>query len=238
MASLNLRLRPSEPFLSSTPSSQLLWVVDRIKTHLKPGERLLYEESGFGLKGIADPFKRGRYSGILPSKTGVEVIGGPYLHASLTTNFTQFGEGKLFGEPNWDRGFFVRYARIYRPAAILCWSPHARWFCRENPDLVQVLEDDGTLLLGKVLGFGGDTSVGAAKVEATPGRLRVRGFSPGLDGSVVLRYHFVPSLRARPPVPIEPRFTEADPVPLIELRPSSGTDAVELEMVPPPWFPW
>jgi hypothetical protein len=238
LASLNLRLRPSEPFLSSTPSPQLLWVVDRIKAHLKPGERLLYEESGFDLGGVPDPFKRGRYSGILPSRTGVEVIGGPYLHASLTTNFTQFGEGKLFGEPNWDRDFFVRYARINRPAAILCWSPLARRFCRENPDLVQVLEDDGTLLLGKVQGFGGETFVGAAKVEATPGRLHVRELTPGVDGSVVLRYHFVPSLRARPPVPIEPRFAESDPVPLIGLRPSSGTDEVELEMAPPPWFPW
>jgi len=238
MASLNVRLRASEPFLSSTPCPQLLWVVDRIKTHLNVGDRLLYEESGFSLKGIPDPYKRGRYSGILPSRTGVEVIGGPYLHASLTTNFTQFGEGKLFGELNWDRDFFVRYARIYRPSAILCWSPPARRFCRENPDLVQVLEDDGTLFLGKVLGFGGETLVGTAKVEATPGRLHVRELSPGLDGSVVLRYHFVPSLRARPPVPIEPQFAEADPVPLIGLRPSSGTDEVELEMVPPPWFPW
>ena len=43
------------------------------------------------------------------------MIGGPYLHASLTTNFTQFGEGKLFGEADWDRDQFVRYARLYRP---------------------------------------------------------------------------------------------------------------------------
>ena len=27
--------------------------------------------------------------------------------------------------------------------------------------------------------------------------------SPGVDGSIVLRYHSVPSLRARPPIPLE-----------------------------------
>ncbi len=127
--------------------------MDRVRTHVQPGERLLYEEGGKDLPGIPDPYRRGRFSGLLPWRTGVEVIGGPYLHASLTTNFTQFGEGKLFGREKWDRDFFVRYARLYRPSAILCWSPHARAFCKANPDLIRVLEDDGTLLIGRVEGF-------------------------------------------------------------------------------------
>ena len=241
-----------------------------------------------------------------PRRTGVEVLGGPYLHASLTTNFTQFGEGKLFGRPGWyqllledlpkldldlaekvlgwrdrvrleqlqkngpalaptvlarwegleifldkvrkldpnlakkifgrtgwDRDFFVRYARLYRPSAIVCWSPDARWFCRNNTDLIQVLEDDGTLLIGRVIGFGGDTIRGQATVEARPGRIRVRDLSPGLDGSVVLRYHFVPCLTTRPPVACEPEYLEEDPVPFIRLRPPPGIRDVELELVLP-----
>ena len=104
---------------------------------------------------MPDPFQGGRFSGLLPERTGVEVIGGPYLHASLNTNFTQFGEGMLFGRADWDRAHFVRYAKLYRPSAILCWSPHARRFCQENPDLVKVLEDDGTVLIGRVVGFRG-----------------------------------------------------------------------------------
>ena len=175
---------PGEPFLSSRPSPRLLWVVDRVKRHVHPGERLLYEEGGFGLPGVPDPFQGGRFSGLLPERTGVEVIGGPYLHASLKTNFTQFGEGKLFGRADWDRAYFVRYAKLYRPSAILCWSPHARRFCRENPDLVKVLEDDGTVLIGRVVGFEGDFIEGRGRVEASPGRIRVHDLSPGLDGSV------------------------------------------------------
>ena len=207
--------------------------MDRVKTHVKPGERLLYEEGGKDLPGIPDPYQRGRFSGLLPERTGVELIGGPYLHAALTTNFTQFGEGALFGKTDWDRDDFVRYARLYRPAAILCWSPRARRFCRTNPDLITILDDDGTLLLGRVLGFEGDTIEGKAKVTAEPGRLVVREMSPGLDGSIVLRYHSVPSLRVRPPIPLEPRREEGDPVPFIGLRPPPGIQEVELEMVAP-----
>ena len=78
---------------------------------------------------------------------------------------------------------FVRYARLYRPAAIVCWSPRARAFCRDNPDLVTILDDDGFVLIGRVLGFGGATISGRARVEARrgggaqttgPGRRRTR----------------------------------------------------------------
>jgi hypothetical protein len=221
-----------EPFLSSRPSARLLWVVDRVKRHVRPGERLLYEEGGFGLPGIPDPFQGGRFSGLLPERTGVEMIGGPYLHASLATNFTQFGEGSLFGKADWGREHFVRYARLYRPSAILCWSPRARAFCLSNPDLIDVRDDDGTLLIGRVKGFEGETIEGTAEVDAIPGRLRVRGAVAGVDGTIVLRYHSVPCLRARPPARWEPVFLEEDPVPFIRLRPPFDEITLELRFPP------
>jgi hypothetical protein len=231
--SIRFHLGSGEPFLSSRPSPRLRWVVDRVRRHVKPGERLLYEEGGKDLPGIPDPFRRGRFSGLLPHRIGVELIGGPYLHAALTTNFTQFGEGKLFGRKDWDRDFFVRYAWLYRPSAILCWSPHAREFCRANPDLIEILDDDGRLIIARVNGFGGDTIRGRARVEAGAGWLRVRGMVPDLDGSVVLRYHFVPCLTTRSSVACEPEFLEEDPVPFIRLRPAPGIQDVELKMAFP-----
>jgi hypothetical protein len=231
--SIHPLLWAGEPFLSSRPSPRLLWVVDRVRRHVKPGERLLYEEGGKDLPGVLDPFQRGRFSGLLPLRTRIELIGGPYLHAALTTNFTQFGEGKLFGRSDWDRDRFVRYARLYRPAAILCWSPRARSFCHAHPDLIEILDDEGSLLIGRVVGFGGDTIRGEGKVEAAPGRIRVRDLAPGLDGSVVLRYHSVPYLTTRPSVACEPEYLEEDPVPFIRLRPPPGIRDVELKLVVP-----
>lgn len=226
-----------EGFLSSRPSPQLRWVVDRVSRHVVAGERLLYEEGGKDLPDVPDPYQRGRFSGLLPHRTGIELIGGPYLHAALSTNFTQFGEGKLFGRADWDRDHFVRYARLYRPSAILCWSPHARRFCRENPDLIRIVDElktpVGTLIFGRVEGFGGATIRGRARVEARAGRLRVTEMTPDLDGSIVLRYHFVPCLKARSSVACEPEFQEEDPVPFIRLRPPPGIRDVELEMAFP-----
>jgi hypothetical protein len=231
--SVRWRVGGPVPFLSSRPSPRLLWVVNRVKRFVKPGERLLYEEGGFGLPGVPDPFAGGRFSGLLPEKfPGIEVIGGPYLHAALTTNFTQFGEGKLFGRSDWDRDWFVRYARLYRPSAILCWSPRARAFCGANPDLIEVKDDDGFVLIGRVNGFAGAAIEGRAEVEALPGLLRVSGLEGGVDGTVVLRYHSVPCLRTDPPVAWEPVSLEDDPVPFIKLRPPLGAVTIELRFPP------
>ena len=65
------------------------------------------------------------------------------------------------------------------------------------------------------------------------GELRLHDLSPGLDGSVVLRYHSVPYLTTSPPVAFEPEYREDDPVPFIRLRPPPGTSDVELELQSP-----
>jgi hypothetical protein len=234
-ASVEARLRGHEPFLSSRPTARLRWVIENVRRHVRPGERLLYEEGGKSRPGYPDIFRGDRYSGLLPYLTRVEMLGGPFLLVLVKENFTQFGGGQLFGEENWGRDHFVRHARLYRPAAILCWSPHARAFCRANPDLIDVREDDGVLLLGRVKGFEGDAIVGSAEVEAGPGRLRVRDADGGVDGTVVLRYHSVPCLRTRPEIAWDSVYLERDPVPFIRLRPPLGRGTVTLELgFPPP----
>jgi hypothetical protein len=232
-AAASARLRGPEPFLSSRPTPRLRWIVDRVQAHVPPGERLLYEEGGAASPGFPDIFRGDRYSGLLPYLTRVEMLGGPFLRVLVKANFTQFGEGRLFGQAGWGRDQFVRYARLYRPAAILCWSPHARAFCQANPDLVTVVEDEGVLLLGRVKGFAGDAIVGTAEVDAEPGRLRVRSASPGVDGTVVLRYHSVPCLRVRSQVALDAVSFERDPVPFIRLRPPIG-GPLTLELGFPP----
>ncbi len=241
----------TRPFLTSQPSPTLRWIVSRVRSSMKPGERLLYEEGGQTMRGEPDPFDDGRFSGLLPYLTGVEMLGGPYLKVSLTTNFTQFGEGRLFGRANWDEAYFREYAAIYRPSAILCWSTHARNFCRSHPDLIEVVEvtqlsrervDPVTgqsalvrneILFGRVKGYGGSAVRGEADVEAEPGRLVVKAArTEEPDGLVVLRYHSVPKLRTRPPVAIEPVRLGDDPVPFIAFRPTNEPFVIEMQALP------
>lgn len=237
VASVRARAFAEPTFLSSQPPPLFFRMLDQIRRSARPGDRILYEEGGVAVEGAPEPFGGGRFSGFLPWKAGVEVIGGPYLKANLKANFTQFGGGMLFGNPEWDADFFRKYARIYRPSFMVCWTPRARRICRENPDLFTILDADGPLMIARVEGFGGDAIRGSATVEATPGRLVVRDMVADLDGCVVLRYHSVPSLQARPAAPVDEEFAEGDPVPFIRIKPDAGAREVTLEMAPPHRIP-
>jgi hypothetical protein len=238
IGSYEMRFSGSKVFLSSQPTPRMLQVIAQVKAQVRPGERLLFEETGFPFDSQPDPYDGRHISPILPHVAGVEVIGGPYLHTPVETNFTQFGENKLFGRKNWDRDYFVRYAKLYRPAAICCWSQRSRAFCLANPDLIRVVEDDGTILLGRVIGFEGSTIQGTARVEAGPNRLVVHDAEaePGGDGLVVLRYHYVPYLTADPPTTIEPVKLAEDPVPFIGLRPTKGPVTIQMVLPLQTWL--
>jgi hypothetical protein len=95
-----------------------------------------------------------------------------------------------------------------------------------------VVDDEGTLLFGRVKGFDGFTIAGEAQVDAAPGRLVVRDAKPGVDGTVLLRYHSVPCLTTDPPTPWDPVFLEQDPTPFIRLRPSGGSVTLEIRFPP------
>ncbi len=160
------------------------------------------------------------------------MIGGPYLHAALIANFTQFGEGAMFGQAKWNRDHFVRYARLYRPSYILCWASLAARSAGRISDLIEVVDDDGTLLFARINGFNGAAIEGTAEVEATPGRLLVRDCRPGVDGTVVLRYHSVPCLRTMPPTRWDPVLLEQDPTPFIRLHPTGAPVTLEIRFPP------
>lgn len=232
-ASIKFRVFGREPFLSSNINPHLHTIVNALKKIVGPGDRVLYEEGGFGIPGVIDPYAGRRYSGLIPYYIpGVELIGGPYLHASLKTNFTQFGEGKLFGEARWGRDHFERYARLYRPSAIVCFSPRAIAFCRDNADWIEITAREGGIVIGKIRGFGGYAIRGKAEVFAKPGVIRVTNRSPELDGLTVLRYHLTPTLTATPRTELVPVYLEGDPVPFIGMRGREGRVELSLDLNP------
>ncbi|QDV33598.1 hypothetical protein [Tautonia plasticadhaerens] len=220
------------PDLASEPGEDQRWLVDAIEANFDPGDRILYEEGGRSSEELVEPFGGRRFGGLLPSLAGVEVIGGPFLHVPIRENFTQFGMGQLFGIADWGREDFERFAELYGPEGIVCWSPRARTFCRENPDLCEILEERGSILIARVRGFEGDAIRGRATVEAEAGRLKVEPESADVDGMIVLRYHSVPGLRSDPPGLLRAVELPGDPVPFIGLARPDGPVTIEWDSPP------
>lgn len=220
---------PPKLALTSSPPVIYTSIRQALSQNVAKGERILYEEGGFG----ADPFSGGRYSAILADELGIEMIGGPYLHASLTTNVAQFGEGRLFGKENWDLAWLQQVSRRYGLTWIVAWSDRARGVIDANPSQFRVVYQDGPFRIAAILlsdkvdrsiPLSGDNSVDGP-VEAGPGRLSLKikeaGSGIEVDRIVVLRYHWVPGMQAigHQDVAIEPEISpDKSFPPLIQLR--------------------
>ena len=222
------------PYLSSRPDPFQDWLVARVLEHFDPGDRLYYEEGGMASGDLDDPFGGRRYGGLLPELTGVEVIGGPFLHVPVRENFTQIGMGRLFGADDWDRERFDHYGDLYGPEGLICWSPLARAFCQRNPDRCEIVAERSPILVVKLRGFEGETIRGSAEVTASAGRLVVAPGPDDVDEPIVLRYHSVPGLRSTPPGLLRAVEMSGDPVPFIGLRRPEGPSTIEIEWDAPP----
>ncbi len=224
----------AQPFLSSAPTNELNWLVEEIQSNFGPGDRIFYEEGGASTDRLPDLFRGRRFGGLLPTLTGVEVIGGPFLHVPIRENYAQIGMGKLLDDEDWNSESFDNAARLYGPSGIVCWSPGAREFIGANPEQFQVLSTLGPLQIVRVLAEGGKTIQGDAEVKGSFGRLEViPEVGEDVDELIILRYHFVPGLRTDPPVALQPVEVAGDPVPMIGLPSSSGPIVIEWEGVEP-----
>lgn len=228
----------ASPALASTPPPALFSSLKQVmKTNISTGSRIFYEEGGFG----GDPFSGGRYSGVLANELDIEMIGGPYLHASLTTNQAQFGEGRLLGKENWDLPWLEEVAARYGVSWIFCWSDRARSIVDANPARFQLVYKDGPFRLAKIITTADLTPAQVLSgrefvegmVNATEGKLSltVKPVEAGIavDRIVVLRYHWVPNLRVigAEGVQIEPEILPDNrfpPLIRLLLKPSAKGD--------------
>ena len=223
----------NRPSLSSEPESFETWLFEQVREHFEPGDRIYYEEGGQAVEGLNEPFAGRRCGGLLPDLTGVEVIGGPFLHVPVRENFTQIGMGRLFGSEDWGRERFDQYGELYGPEGMICWSPQARVFCQRNPDRCEIVAERSPILVVKLRGFEGDAIRGSAEVRASAGRLVVTPALDDVDEPIVLRYHSVPGLRSTPPGLLRAVEMPGDPVPFIGLQGSDGPVTIEWDAPPP-----
>jgi hypothetical protein len=214
----------SPPVLASSLPRQFEELVVSLRELTVPGERLLFEDRNRGIVEngvpVPDPFMSVRPAPLLPLMTGLEVIGGPYLYNHHRTNFAQVGDGRFFGADDWNATRFRTFAETYDLNWIVCWSPEARRFCGQHPDLIEVTTIIGPqavpLWIGRIKRSPKPALVGSAKVKASPGRIEVSEAEPE-NGSIVLRYHWTPELVCDPPRAIEPYPVAEDPVGMIRI---------------------
>ena len=204
---------------------QIAAIIDWVARETPREARVLFEESGDETGFVYD----GIYlSAFLPYLTGRQLIGGPINLYNDRHHFAEFHSGKLFRR-DIDRipdGELRNYLRLYNIGAVVTFHPASVKKLLSIPGLVTVDQRVGPIHLMKVNQPLSWFVEGEGRVQTSANRLELR----DLKGrEIVLKYHWVKSLRAKPAVQIIPIQLADDPIPFIKLVDSPSSVVLQAE---------
>lgn len=214
--------------LSTTPIPELAAALDALDRVTDPSARLMIED------GPAWAYGNSHYPSVVPLRTGVEQIGGPYLHMFMRHSFASFQTDRAMGTPLKDLPLdrLRAYLRLYNVRWIFTATPACDAYVRGLDD-ARVVWSSKRFTLREVLswnpegfvapeGGGGSGSLSGISVEAGYDRILVRGAIDDENGgpralpdTLILKYHWDKGLRAPSRVKISPVYLLDDPVPFI-----------------------
>lgn len=173
--------------------------------------RLLHEETDRG----SHQYYGSHMPALIPLYTGLELAGGPAPHALLKHNLLRFEAGTLLGQPleQLPEDTVRRYFDLYNVRWVLCWTPQAKRYLAslEGASLVGHYDKFTLFRVGAAPSF---FMEGAGRVEARENEIVLRDVAAP-SGRIVLKYHWLETLRTRPARRIEPLHVPEDPVPFI-----------------------
>ena len=185
-------------------------LLEWLQTETRPEGRVLFETS------LARVHDGGHIVGYLAMLSGREFIGGPYNNFFAGTR-----DGWMFGRPleTIDQATFLAYLKLYNIGWIAVHSDASKRYLAGFPgrivpgDPFQGLQ---TFVVKQTLDFVQEGH--AAMRSVNYGKLVVE--QKGAAGDpIVLKYHYVPGLRAVDGSDVEPVFLMDDPIPFIRVRP-------------------
>ncbi|MBN1357020.1 hypothetical protein JXA40_12230 [bacterium] len=216
---------PGGRLLSSTMPPVLKQLENWIRSRTDDSARILMEDSGtlsghryFGIY----------YPGLVPLRTGRQLIGGPWPYMFIKSHIVDYHEGVLLGRPieRYLPEEFEAIANAYNLGWVICWSDRSRLFFDDLPSGIvreEVLGDFVTYRLARSHSY---ILNGSGKVRADFNRLAVDQ-AQSEDGEYLLSYHYVPGLKALPMGFIKPELLPGLPLPFIRVRGTGSRFGIE-----------
>jgi len=164
---------------------------------------------------------------VLPLLTGREFIGGPYYGLKLAHRFAAFSDGELFfkkiGEIPIER--FMEYMDLYNIQWAFVHSPEAREVLRSHPKHFHPFSSYRHMEIYRVNREASYFIEGEGDIHASLDRITITNAS---RGDLVIKYHYLETLKADPPLGLEKHGMLDDPIGFIKIHNDQGADQITL----------
>lgn len=215
---------------SSLPPAahQLLGWID---SHTTRGGRILLEDYGHeasleSCKEDGHIYFGGHFPALLPRLAKREFIGGPLPGMGFKQQFADFYSGTLFRRDivTYTEEELRSYLEAYNIKWIIAWSDKAKKYLASRAGYIEFMDeielrkcadDSLSLYFYEVKRQPNFFLVGSGRVKADYNRIEVTDAAPG---RVVLKYHWLETLKTDPPLPLRRFPVLNDPVGFIEVE--------------------
>jgi hypothetical protein len=175
---------------------------------------------------LGDP----HYMEYLAFRTHQQFLGGPFGAYFLISKFTLFVTGTrpvIFERflKDFDEKEFKDYLDLYNVSRIAVTSSQAADLLRKFNGILIESPSVGSYRMFQVKELSGWFVQGTGDVDAELDRIRIHGASPGM---LVLKYHWISTLKTVPSLPMKPVHLKDDPVPFIQIDNDSGAKDIEI----------
>jgi hypothetical protein len=188
-------------------------LLEVLRERVDPATRLLHEETD----RLYHRYYGSHLAALFPGATGALLAGGPAPHALLRQNSLRFIGGTLGGRPLRELGAAELRSAFerYNVGQLLCWSRLARERFATLPWLRPIGSYEGFTLY-RVEAPSSWFLAGSGALERVGRRLHLTQLQPE-QGSVVLKWHWLETLRSRPPRALVPQPVEGSPEPFLRV---------------------
>ena len=109
----------------------------------------------------------------------------------------------------------ARHLELYNVGWVLCWSPRARRYFEAYAEASRI-DDFDRFTLYRIHREPSWFVRGSGRVHAVPNRIELSDLTAD-QGTVILKYHWLETLRSEPPRELRPVSLLGDPVPFISV---------------------
>lgn len=194
-------------------------LINWIKDNTTRDARVLIEDSGvYDREGYGHHYFFMHYPALLPAYTGREFIGGPHPYYYISHSYAGFRCGILFGTPieGYSKEELEDKMKLYNIGWAIVWSSRSLEVFNSLPD---IFSKEWETSLFSVYRVNIDHSYflkGGGRVQADYNLLELKDIIAE-EGEVVLKYHWLETLRAKPPITMVSDPVKGDPAGFIKV---------------------